>query len=169
MLGEPMDSRGLRQSLMAKELSDLPAESLDYALAAWRRGEKGHLSSYEQDRSRIGVFFPKPAELREIAEQHAREQRRLARDQARRDREEAERRDRQEHPENYVHWNPAEALENLGAKKRIDAPEILPPKKSPVCCPHCKQALPFTAEGLGMLRPEDLRALADALERNTRV
>lgn len=169
MMGEPMDSRGVRQSLMARELSDLPQESLEFAIAAWLRGDKDHLSSYEQDRTRIGVFFPKPAELREVAELHAREQRAARREQARQDREEAERRDREEHPENYVYWNPAEALQQLMEKKNIDSTsagsEILLPRSSRICCPHCKQALPFTAEGLALLRPGDLRAIADALER----
>lgn len=167
MMGEPMDSRGVRQSLMARELSDISQESLEFAFAAWLRGDKGHLSSYEQDRARIGVFFPKPAELREIAELHAREQRRIQRQQVRQEREAAEQRDREEHPEKYVYWNPVEALQQLIAKRDMDtAPEILSPKTSPVCCPHCKRPLPFTAEGLAMLRPEDLRAMADALERS---
>jgi hypothetical protein len=168
MMGEPMDSRGVRQSLMARELSDLPQQSLEFAITAWLRGDKEHLSSYEQDRTRIGVFFPKPAELREIAELHAREQRMAKREQARQEREEAERRDRADHPENYLYWDPAEALQELVEKKGFgesSVPEILSPKSSTVCCPHCKQPLPFTAEGLAMLRPEDLRAMADAIER----
>ncbi len=172
MMGEPMDSRGVRQSLMARELSDLPQESLEFAITAWLRGEKGHLSSYEQDRARIGVFFPKPAELREIAKLHAREQRMAKREQARQEKAEAERRDREEHPEKYVYWNPAEALQQFFKKGNLEntpaEPEILKPKTSPICCPHCRQALPFTADGLAMLRPEDLRAIADVLEREER-
>jgi hypothetical protein len=171
MMGEPMDSRGVRQSLMARELSDLPQQSLEFAIAAWLRGDKEHLSSYEQDRTRVGVFFPKPAELREIAELHTREQRMARREQARQEREEAERRDREDHPENYVYWNPAEALRKLVEKKSFSEnplPEILSPKSAPVYCPHCKQPLPFTAEGLAMLRPEDLRAMADVLEQKAK-
>lgn len=61
-----MDPEGMRQSLMARELCDLPHASLEYALAELRRTSR---------------FFPKPAEIRELAEPHAREHRRLAREQ----------------------------------------------------------------------------------------
>ena len=70
VLGEPMTPE--RQALMAEALSDLPAKAVLSAIDAWQRGDKRHLSAYQQDSVRVGVFFPKPAELRELAQLHMR-------------------------------------------------------------------------------------------------
>jgi hypothetical protein len=64
MLGEPM---GVRLRLMAEELSDLSPDSVEHAVKMWGRGDKSHLKSQLRDDTRIGIVFPAPAELREIA------------------------------------------------------------------------------------------------------
>jgi hypothetical protein len=35
----------------------------------------------------------------------------------------------------------------------------------PARCPHCEGLLPFTADAIYQMRPEDLRALADVIEK----
>jgi hypothetical protein len=102
MMGEPMDKDGARLRLMAEELADLQADSVQHAITAWRRGDTRHLSSYQQDHTRIGVFFPKPAELREIAQFYLREKRQRERDRERIEQDEREARHRQENPDAYV-------------------------------------------------------------------
>ena len=101
-MGEPTDRAGDRWTLMAEDLSDLPSESVLYAVEAWSRGESKHLSQYQRDRSRVGVFFPKCAELREIAQLHAREQAGFAATRRQLAEYAAWEADRTAHPENYV-------------------------------------------------------------------
>lgn len=156
LLGEPMDSAGIRQSLIAQELSDLPAESLAFALDCWRKGDKRHLSAYQQDVTRIGVFFPKPAELREIAELHAAEKRKRDREEAKRLEDEACARDLREHPENYCSM--ADVVGDLYVKKGAKRTALDKPRST--TCTHCNGKL-----SLQGLSPADLRTLADALER----
>ena len=100
ILGEPMNAD--RQELLTEELSDLPVEALQYATRQWLRGDRSHLSSFEQESTRVGVFFPKPAELRAIADVFLRKQRAERRAQERRESEERDRRHREENPEEYV-------------------------------------------------------------------
>lgn len=154
LLGESLDSEGVRQSLMAQELADLPAESLAHALDCWKRGDKRHLSTYQQDATRVGVFFPRPAELREIAQLHARETREREREQARQRQQEAEERHRQEHPEEYC--SIGDLVGDLYAKQEAKTAPRAPRDKQ-----HCDDK---TVQ-LSGLSPADLRALADALER----
>jgi hypothetical protein len=156
LLGEPMDAAGVRQSLIAQELSDLPAESLAYALDCWKKGDKRHLSAYQQDVARIGVFFPKPAELREIAELHAAEKRKRDREEAKRLEDEAYARDLREHPENYCSM--ADVAGDLYVKKGAKGTALNKPQST--ICTHCNGKL-----SLQGLSPADLRVLADALER----
>lgn len=156
LLGETLDSEGIRQSLMAKELSDLPAESLDFALDCWKRGDKRHLSAYQQDVTRVGVFFPRPAELREIAQLHAAEQAERRRNKATLRQIEEYSQDRQEHPENYV--SVADVLGEFFKTKGLEPPA----KPVSAYCPHCNGVQ------LSALRPEDLRALADVMEKQAR-
>ena len=75
LMGEPANE--MRQRLMADELKDMPKSSLEYALRAWKRGDNDHLPDFLQGNTRIGVFFPKPAELRQIAEYHIGRERQL--------------------------------------------------------------------------------------------
>jgi hypothetical protein len=156
LLGESWDSEGVRQSLMAQELGDLPAESLAHALDCWKRGDKKHLSAYQQDVARIGVFFPKPAELREIAELHAAEKRKRDREEAKRLEDEAYARDLREHPENYCSM--ADVAGDLYAKKGVKPKATDKPPAT--VCTHCNGKL-----SLQGLSSQDLRALADALDR----
>jgi hypothetical protein len=156
-----MDAEGIRQSLMAKELSDLPAESLAFALDAWKRGDKRHLSSYQQDVARIGVFFPKPAELREIAELHAANKRDRDRAENMRLTRKAEERDREAHPERYTTMAAVYAdVAHRGRVKLLEAPQPAESKKA--YCEHCNGVQ------LSALRAEDLRALADVLDRRAK-
>jgi hypothetical protein len=156
LLGEPMDSAGIRQSLIARELSDLPAESLAYAMECWKKGDKRHLSTYQQDVTRVGVFFPKPAELREIAELHAAEKRKRDREEANRIRDEEYTRDIREHPEEYCSM--ADVIGDLHSKKGIKPKAPVGPPTT--VCMHCSEKL--SPQGLSS---QDLRALADALDR----
>jgi hypothetical protein len=102
MMGEPMDKDGARLRLMAEELADLPADSVEHAIAVWRRGDTSHLSSYQQDHTRIGVFFPKPAEVREIAGFYLRDKRQKERDRERIEQDERDAQHRRENPDAYV-------------------------------------------------------------------
>ena len=102
MMGEPMDKEGARLRLMADDLADLPVDSVQHAIMAWRRGDTFHLSAYEQEHTRIGVFFPKPAELREIAEFYLRQQHQKDRDRKRIEQDERDERHRRENPDEYV-------------------------------------------------------------------
>jgi hypothetical protein len=86
---------------MAEDLADLPIESVQHAITAWCRGDTSHLTSYQQDHTRIGVFFPKPAELRAIAEYFLREKRARERDRERMEQYEREEQHRKDHPEQY--------------------------------------------------------------------
>jgi hypothetical protein len=99
-LGEPMTAD--RQELTARALCDLPREALEAAFATWLRGDKSHLSPYEAEHTRVGVFFPKPAELREIANAFLAEKQ--SRDREQRAIQEAREweRDRKLHPDRYV-------------------------------------------------------------------
>ena len=107
---------------MASTLSDLPTDSVFYAIEAWSRGESKHLSAYQQDRTRIGIFFPKPAELREIAKLHAREEAGLRATQDQLAEWDRWRADKEAHPENYPPLG--EALKRvLEAKGRDDVKE----------------------------------------------
>ena len=101
MMGEPSDQNGDRWLLMAQSLADLPLVSILYAVKAWERGESRHLSAYQQDHTRIGVFFPKPAELREIARMHIREQGAAERDRRERAEWDFLKADIEAHPERY--------------------------------------------------------------------
>jgi hypothetical protein len=87
---------------MGEELADLPADSVEYAISAWRRGDKRHLSSYQQDHVRIGIFFPRPAELREIADFYLRDKHQRQRDRERLEQDERDARHRRENPDAYV-------------------------------------------------------------------
>jgi hypothetical protein len=102
-MGEPVDSGGIRLRLMGEELADLPADSVEYAITAWRRGDKRHLSNFQQEHVRIGVFFPRPAELREIAELYLREKHQRERERERIEQDERDAQHRREHPDAYVH------------------------------------------------------------------
>ena len=86
---------------MADALSDLPADSINHAVTIWQRGDKRHLSSFQQDHTRVGVFFPKPAEIREIAEFYLREKRQRERDRERIEKDERDEQHRKEHPDEY--------------------------------------------------------------------
>ena len=168
MMAEPMDSGGVRLRLMADELSDLPVESVEYAIKAWRRGDKSHLSSYEQDHARIGTFFPKPAELREIAEFYLREQRRKDRDRERQEQDERDAKHRREHPEEYVSMG--DILADVAARKKAALlPEAEPRPILGAKCAQCgapQSIPPMSALGLAALSPADLRLMADVVERS---
>jgi hypothetical protein len=82
MLGESMDEKGLRLRLMAEELSDLPAEATEHAVRMWSRGDKSHLKGQLRDDASVGIFFPKPAQLRQIAEHYLTRQQCLANQRA---------------------------------------------------------------------------------------
>jgi hypothetical protein len=120
MLAEPMDPQGMRLTLMADNLGDLPTAAVEYAIDMWGRGDKSHLRGDLRDDVRIGVFFPKPCELREIANFYLREQRELARQ-----RDEAEERKRQE--------------ANLLRERRKERPDLFRPR--PLPCPRCGEAI----------------------------
>jgi hypothetical protein len=87
--------------MMSVELSDLPADSVLAAMDAWIRGDDSHLSQYEQERVRVGVFIPRPAELRDIVRYHRLRERERREQLEREERDAAEARDRMAHPENY--------------------------------------------------------------------
>lgn len=165
MMAEPMDSGGVRLRLMAEDLSDLPTESVEYAIKAWRRGDTSHLSSYQQDHVRIGVFFPKPAELREIATVHLREQRQRDRDRERAEQDERDAQHRRQHPEQYVSM--AEITAEVAERKKLS---LLQAEQKPGAkCPRCGESLPvqpLSATGLALLSPADLRLMADVVERS---
>ena len=142
----PLDSKGARLQLIAEELSDLPEEALEHAFKMWRRGDKSHLRSDMRDDVRVGVFFPRPCELREIANFYQREQRELARQ-----REEEEERKRQE-------------LNRL--RERIqERPDLFRPR--PLPCPRCGEAITaLELRQLGQVarrNDEQLAQLADAV------
>ncbi len=100
VLGQTLDPR--RQALMAQDLSDLPLDALEHALTAWRRGETGHLSEYQREHSRVGIFFPTEAEIRAIARPYL-SRKRNEEDLLRRKEEEQERmRYMKEHPEEFI-------------------------------------------------------------------
>jgi hypothetical protein len=123
MMGEPMDSGGVRFRLMAEELSDLPQDSVKHAITTWLRGDTSHLSNYQQDHARIGVFFPKTGELREIAAFHLREHRQRDRDRNLVEQLERDSRHRREHPEEY--FNLADLVRDVAVRTgRLD---MLPP------------------------------------------
>jgi hypothetical protein len=78
MLGEPLDGQGVRVRLMAESLADLPADAVEHAVRMWERGDKSHLKGQLRDDPSVGIFFPKPAQLRQIAEHYLAQQQRLA-------------------------------------------------------------------------------------------
>jgi len=148
-----------RQLAMAQALCHLPRESLGVAFKAWLRGDKSHLSEYEAAHTRVGVFFPKPAELIAIAEIHAAQQRHYRASQEVIEGHRRMERDRELHPERYVHMRDilAEFIEKQGTK--------IPKAPQGVTCPHCNSALPDRNGAVSNLKPAELRLLADAIER----
>jgi hypothetical protein len=64
---------------MAEALSDLPAAAVEHAVTMWSRGDKSHLKAHLREDASVGIFFPRPAQLRQIAEHYLSEQRELAR------------------------------------------------------------------------------------------
>src|SRR5258708_271369 len=101
-IGEPMDAEGNRLRLMAQDLCDLSQESLQHALTVWRKGDKRHLTEAQQETSRLGVFFPRPVELREIANWYSAAKWRAAHAREELEKLQAAERHRLEHPEDYV-------------------------------------------------------------------
>jgi hypothetical protein len=170
LMAEPLDEEGMRLTLMATELADLPQKSLRFALNAWRRGDKSHLSEFERRNSKIGTFFPKAAELRQIAAPHAAEMCRRERNREFQRQAEAEEKHLKEHPELYTPVADIfrECLEKRGMK--IPVAEIPQPKKDPKRVLEMpKAAQQPSYDGLAQLSPEDLRLLADAHERNRKL
>lgn len=164
VMGQPMTDQ--RQALMAQGLADLPLESVRYALKAWEQGDKRHLSGYQQDRTRVGVFCPTVAELREIAGIHAAEARRVAADRERNERYEAEEADRAAHPEQYGTF--AEVAERVFAKRGEDLRAAHKAKAEEAAkqsaCPHCGGALLYEG-ALSAITPAEMRLIADVMER----
>ena len=152
LLREPLNPD--QQQLLTQELSDLPMEALLYAIDKWKRGDRSHLSEFEQASTRVGVFFPRPAELRQIANVYLRGQRiREEEERFKRERE-AERRHFEEHPEEYVPTAELEAkMETLNA--RIG---VLPGVDEKA------QKIAVTLEALMQLEPAKIRELADLVE-----
>lgn len=136
MMGEPMDKDGARLRLMAEDLADLPADSVRHAITAWRRGDTRHLSSYLQDHTRIGVFFPKPAELREIAGFYLREKRQRESDRERIEQDERDALHRKEHPDEYVHMG--DIVKELYLKQGQREASTLPPNDDQYTNPQDK-------------------------------
>ena len=83
---------------MAEELVDLPADSLQHAITAWSRGDVSGLSSYQQEHSRVGTFYPKPAELRTLARVFLRKKRMEDEQRVREEEYEAMEQRRRNHP-----------------------------------------------------------------------
>ena len=91
----------IQQALMAEQLCDLPMEALQFATDRWLKGDTSHLSDFQAESARVGVFMPRASELRVIAVKHLREKRAERRERDRREALEAERRHFREHPEEY--------------------------------------------------------------------
>jgi len=169
LMGEPFEADGVRQAMMAEELSDLPLESLDYAIAMWRRGDKRHLSEFQQGNTRVGVFFPKAAELREIAAPHAAEAHRQARDREQARQLADDERHRREHPERY--FNLGELMESVLKRKGMATAPPEPPQRpaaDAVACPHCGGSVEPLYR-LSGFSAADLRAMADGIEKRAEV
>jgi hypothetical protein len=153
LLGEPINPD--RQQLLTEELSDLPVEALLYAIDRWKKGDRSHLSEYEQQSTRVGVFFPKPAELRDIAKPFMRD---LATQQLARETREAREREarmRAEHPEQYEPSPDVQAaLDALNKKFEMKRVVPIAARREYVELPK-EEVLRMTAE--------DLEALAKAL------
>jgi hypothetical protein len=132
MIGEPLDAGGVRLRLMAEDLSDLPEKSVEYAITAWGRGDKSHLSSYQQDHTRIGVFFPKPSEVREIATFYLKEERQKERNRELAEQRKRDEQHRREHPEEYSTLGKVllEFVERTGRR------DLLPRGRSPKLADH---------------------------------
>jgi hypothetical protein len=151
---------------MAEELGDLSADSINFALTAWKRGDASGLTSYQQDHARIGTFFPKPAELRTLAKVFLRKKRMADEQRAREEEYEAMEKRRRDHPEEYV--SVRSIVVEVAEKKKLDiVQKAAAPKPAPKCtgCGAPIQLRSLTATGFAMMTPADLRALADVRER----
>jgi hypothetical protein len=130
-------------------------EALLYAIDRWKKGDRSHLSEYEQQSTRVGVFFPKPAELRDIAKPFMRD---LATQQLARETREAREREarmRAEHPEQYEPSPDVQAaLDALNKKFEMKRVVPIAARREYVELPK-EEVLRMTAE--------DLEALAKAL------
>jgi hypothetical protein len=157
MLGEPLDEKGLRLALMADQLSDLSEEAVIFSIKAWGRGDSSHLSAYAADHTRIGVFFPKPAELREIARLYMRAERDKQEERERWEASLADSVDRVAHPENYCSMGDVlKDVAERGRVKLLEAAKLQAEK--PAACSACAGRV------LSALSAADLRALADLKE-----
>lgn len=157
MMGEPQDESGIRLRLMAESLCGLPLEAVEAAIDAWGRGDSSHLSAYQSDRTRVGIFFPKVAEIREIAQLYVRREREKEEVRTREEEVERESRHRAEHPEDYISM--ADILRDVHARGRAKLLEsgARPLEKPPVCASCAGRVL-------AAFSPADLRALADLRE-----
>ena len=152
----------MRLRLMAEELSDLPMAAIDHAVMMWRRGDTKHLSSYQQESVRIGVFFPKPAELRDIAQFFLRKQRQEQRQRELDDEYAAQERHRTENPEQYM--SVASIVAEVAEKKKLDLVQAATAKAA-LKCSNCGVALPVQKPSLATLTPAELRLMADTREK----
>jgi hypothetical protein len=161
LLGEPLDPQGVRLRLMARELSDLSADAVLFAIDSWAKGNSSHLSKYEREHTMVGAFFPKPAQLRTIAKIHLRKARIEQETRERHEEEERRIRHRRENPEQYISM--ADVLRDVherGKAKLLETAERA--AKKPDACIACMGRV------LAGLSPADLRALADLKEARQR-
>lgn len=120
-LGASFEPSGVAQAQLTTDLSGLPRAALEYAVIAWRKGDKRLMSQAWIDNTPgFGKFMPKAVELRDLALAWLREQ--SAQNEAERATREIREweRDRDLHPENYVSTAEMdERIARLNAKHRM--------------------------------------------------
>lgn len=176
-LGCDLDQDGQTIAQRAADLNDLPHAALEYAIDAWRRGERKYLTPEVLGDLRIipGIFFPRAAELRIIAEGWLADQQKAQREEQRlaalrktqREREEWQAQMRAE--EQWDAEHPEEAAERKAAYERSIA-ELNRRHGMGKITPIDRDSNPASTVALSpdqavKMGPEGLRLLADAIER----
>jgi hypothetical protein len=141
----------------------LSPEALKVACDLWAAGDVSHLPEHMQDRTRIGVYFPKTAELRVVAEHWM-----ASREKQARDREKGWTREAHDAAVAAAERRVAEELKRGADRPRAErgdlAVAIERVKHAVSTAPVIRTHAELSSETVVRMSPNDLRALAAAIE-----